>query len=743
MCFVVYSNCLDPASPERPAMRPFLELPLRYSTALTVALALALTMPPAVWANDSPEFYPDIAPLIAENCAACHHDQGSAPFSLTTYDQIKRRSRQIAEVVEDRFMPPWKPDSDYGPALQHDRRLTAHQIKQLITWHANGAPIGQSVVSPSPPPATSAWTLGPPDLILELPADYELPAEGKDVFRNFVIPVPITKTTYIRALEFRPTATQIIHHAGIMTDQTGRARDRDAEDSAQGFASMDLGDFGNPDGHIIGWTPGQVPYESYPGTAWKLKPGTDLVVQLHLLPSGKIERIAPRIGLYFSDTPPTRTTTVVQLRELSIDIPAGEANYRVEESIVLPASTRVLRIFPHAHYLGKDFEIFAELPDGNRQPLLHIPDWDFNWQSDYTFAEPVFLPAQSRLVMKITYDNSTANIRNPSSPPQPVKWGWNSTDEMGGIVVQLLLDEAADLPRIHENLARYEISRLGAAPVLLHSLADALIKQNRSDEALSVFRELIAVEPNYAAAHRELATLLIARREWAEASRPLADYLTLHPENSSARLALAEVQINQDSPPAAIATLQNGLIWHATDFLYLEALGNAYLENGDTRSALTQFEQASALPSATAIAATVRGAVWFKVAYVRFEQGDRAGTKSAVNAALQLAPENLGAATLATFLALEIGDFQTATLHLRNLVNHATLSSAEITAIEQRLPFPNGAILLAQVLAEKGNTSTAIAVLTRAVATAEKSGDAPLQSDLKGLIAELQTAPSP
>src|SRR6185295_18023501 len=208
-----------------------------------------------------------------------------------------------------------------------------------------------------------------------------------------------------------------------------------------------------PDGHFLGWTPGQAPPLSN-ALAWRLNGGTDLVVQLHMRPTGRREEIAPFLGLYFTEEAPSKTPAIVRLGRQGLDIPANAADYRVSDSFVLPVDAQVVAIQPHAHYRARDVAAWATLPDGSRRPLIHIADWDFNWQDVYRLGQPLWLPAGTTLEMRYAFDNSARNPRNPSHPPERVSWGWRSSDEMGDVWIQLLTGSDVDRVTLTETAHR-------------------------------------------------------------------------------------------------------------------------------------------------------------------------------------------------------------------------------------------------------------------------------------------------
>jgi len=213
---------------------------------LTAAVVLALPWSVGVRAQQgSPApaaaitFNRDVAPILFGNCVTCHRPGEVAPFSLLTYDDARRRARLIATAVSSHVMPPWQPDSGEDE-FEGDRRLSRSEIATLVRWADEGAVEGEPAQRPVPPVFTPGWQLGSPDLVLTMPEPFAVPADGPDVFRNFVLPIPLSDRRYIRALEFRPGNPRALHHARMLLDDTGDIRRRDEEDPAQGFGGMDV-----------------------------------------------------------------------------------------------------------------------------------------------------------------------------------------------------------------------------------------------------------------------------------------------------------------------------------------------------------------------------------------------------------------------------------------------------------------------------------------------------------------------
>jgi hypothetical protein len=319
-------------------------------------------------------------------------------------------------------------------------------------------PRGDLTKLPALPSFPSGWQLGQPDLVLEMPAAYHVPADGPDVYRNFVIPLSLGEEKWIRAIELRPSARQVVHHVLYFADSSGTARRADAVDAEPGFAGMRPG--GLRSASLGGWAVGQQPHFYPEGIALPLPRGSDLVLQYHFHPTGKAEQEQSVIGIYFADRAPERRLTAIQLPPLfsffaGIDIPAGQRDFHVQDSFVLPVDVDAVAIGAHAHYLGREMKMTATLPDGSDKTLLWITDWDFAWQDRYFFTQLVSLPKGTRLTGFIRWDNSADNPRNPSDPPARVTWGEQSTDEMGSVTLQVVPRQQSDLQTLQTAYRQY------------------------------------------------------------------------------------------------------------------------------------------------------------------------------------------------------------------------------------------------------------------------------------------------
>lgn len=568
------------------------------------AVALALALSPAAGAADTERphtFNRDVAPIVFSSCSTCHRPGEAAPFSLLTYRDVRAHAEQIVEVTTSRFMPPWLPLPGYGE-FEGNRRLADEQLAVFREWYEDGAPEGDPADLPPPPQFTAGWRLGTPDLVIELAEPYELAAEGTDVIRNLVIPVPTSERHFVRAVELRPGNKRVVHHAVLKTDRTHWSRRLDERDPAPGFGGMRMGNAEAPDGHVIVWTPGSRPYVAVEGTAWTLEPGTDFVLQLHMVPGGKPERIASRIGLYYTDEPPTLETFSVMLREDRIDIPPGVSDYAIEDSFLLPVGVDVLSIYPHAHYLGKTMDVQAVDSRGRRRWLLRIDDWDFNWQGMYRYVEPVHLEAGTTVSMRYTYDNSTDNVRNPNYPPKRVVAGNRSEDEMGNLVLQVVPTEPGTLSTLREAQWRKMLEDDPNDPAALYNMAVEYAKQNRYTESARFYERVIEIDPRDEAALYSLASVYFKLGDRKRAATNFKRVTTINPRNAEAHLLLGWILVRQGEAASAEDHLRKALEVDPALAPAHAELGSILARRGELTEAERHFSRALAIDPGLAAA---------------------------------------------------------------------------------------------------------------------------------------------
>ena len=422
------------------------------------ALPVFSAAAPKTSAEGKVTFSEHIAPIVFNNCASCHRPGQAGPFSLLSYGDVSKRAQLIRAVTRSRYMPPWHAAPNYG-SFADERRLTDEEIELIGKWVEGGMPQGDAAKLPAPPDLPQGWQFGEPDLIVEMEQPYRVPADGADIYRNFVAAIGTKEEKWVRAIEFRPGARSVMHHSLFKADTSGKARKIDARDEEPGYSGMDAGIRGlvNLGGWAVGGNTRVFPQES----PKRLPPNADFIFQSHFHPSGKVETEVSAVGVYFTDKPATRTSIGFQIpplygRGADIDIPPGESSFTIRERFTLPAAIELYTVTPHAHYIGKSFKGWAVLPDGEEVPLIHVPDWDFAWQDSYIYAEPLRLPAGTTMHAEIVYDNSAENPHNPHNPPKRVTWGLSSVEEMGSLIFNGLAVREEDTQAIRAEYRKLQ-----------------------------------------------------------------------------------------------------------------------------------------------------------------------------------------------------------------------------------------------------------------------------------------------
>lgn len=444
----------------------------------------------------------------------------------------------------------------------------AHQHHSLIHQKAQG------------------WQLGEPDLIIKLPTPYSLPLERADIFRSFVIPNVTASDRYVHALDFKLDNHEVVHHAEFRLDESDASWQRDQQEAESGFEGMSSTTAHYPEGHFINWVPGKRASKLPEGVAWRLPANADLVVQLHMMPSGSKALIDPQIGLYFVDEPPVLNSQMVWLGSRWLPITAGDSNFTIRDSYELPADVKVMSILPHCHYICKGIKAWATLPEGSSQRLLEIEEWDFYKQDDFRFKPPLSLPRGTSLSVEFIYDNSISNRLNPNNPPQNIEFGPKSSNEMADLWIQVMPNserESIDLrnsvahhlakkiiegleqrikrkpdSKSYMELARYYrdmgqfpevVTQLQSAlelepanTMVLEKLAIALTDVGRREEALIYWKRHVQLVPNDPQVRVNLATALGFSNQVAEAELHLKRATELDPNFGLAFFKLARAQ---------------------------------------------------------------------------------------------------------------------------------------------------------------------------------------------------------
>ena len=398
-------------------------------------------------------FNRDVAPVLFRHCSRCHHPGTAAPFSLLSIDDARQHADPILDVVERRLMPPWKAEPGYA-SFRNEHRLTDDEISVLRAWVNSSQPEGDPQHLPPTPQYETGWYLGPPDLELVMPEPFDIPADGPDIYRHFIIPTGLTEHRLVNAVEFRPGAAEVVHHSLMYFDTSGRGREMDAEDPGPGYSR--IGSPGFPvTGSLGGWGPGGTPRRLPKYMGRRLLKDSDLVVQIHYHPTGRRMTDQSRIGLYFAPRGSRFEVTEIMVANVDLKIPAGASRHHHRAEYVLPVDTTLLDATPHMHLLGREIKAAAVLPDGSTEPLVWIRDWDFDWQDNYVFEQPVRLPKGTRITLDCWYDNSDQNPLNPHHPPRDVLWGDFSDDEMGICYFQATAETWDDFETLHGHASDY------------------------------------------------------------------------------------------------------------------------------------------------------------------------------------------------------------------------------------------------------------------------------------------------
>jgi tetratricopeptide (TPR) repeat protein len=584
-----------------------------------------------------PTFSADVAPIVFRSCAPCHRPGEAAPFSLLSYADVKQRSRLIADATANGFMPPWLPEPGHGE-FAGERRLAPRDIDVLRRWHDRGAPEGNPADRPPLPSFGDGWRLGEPDLVIRLPQPFRLPAESAEVWRNFVLPIPVADTRFVRTIEIRPGNARVVHHALVGVDPTRSSRRRDERDEAPGFDGMDMGDSHAPDGHLLGWSPGMAPFPGVEGKAWRLDPNTDLVLQLHLTPSGKAEVVDPLVGLFFAERP--MSGVPLQLMRLdadqALDIPVGARRFEAADSFTLPVDLEILAVYPHAHFLAKTMTATATLPDATERWLIRIDDWDFKWQDIYRYASPLALPRGTTIHMRYTYDNSAENPRNPNRPPRRVIAGLRSSDEMAHLQLQVAPRSALDGSVLKEALNRHALQKNPDDAWAYYELGNALRDQDRVADAMAAYRSAVARDGGHAAAHNNLGVLLAEQRNTTQAIDHYRVALATEPDFADAHYNLANALRAAGGADEAIRHYREALRLEPRLYEAHINLGEALASRGRIGEALERFREAVRLQPASAQAHNSLGAGLGL-------QGDLAAAIAEFREALRLDPQHAGA----------------------------------------------------------------------------------------------------
>ncbi len=541
-------------------------------------------------------FNRDVAPIVYQYCAACHRPGEAGPFPLLTYQDVKKHGHQIVAVTQTRFMPPWLPDPG-ELKFADELRLSDKQIATIRAWVDQGMLEGKPGDLPPRPKFVEGWQLGQPDMILKAEKPYMLSATGSDQYWNFILPVPIHETRWVRAIEIRPGDKRLVHHANILVDRYESAR-RMEKVKGEGFGGMEIrieSEVFDPDSHFLFWKPGTIVSNEPDGMALRLDKGTDLVLNTHLQPSGKVEAIQPSIGLYFTDKPATVHPMLLQMQnDAALDIPAGAKNFVVTDEFTLPIDVDLLGIYPHAHYLGTDMLATASLPDGTTKTLIHMKRWDLNWQAVYRYAEPVALPANTVIKMRYVYDNSEDNSANPNHPPERVQGGNRSTDEMAHLWLQVLPKNDPSRPGdprmiLQEAWARHEVEKAPRSFESRYNLGEMLQARGALDQAVEQFQVAVSIRPTDAVANNALGGALLLKGDVEQAIKQFNIALAAQPDYFDAHYNLGNALAAQGNFGGAAEQFGEAVRVNPEDATAQANLGSALAQLGRLTEARVHY----------------------------------------------------------------------------------------------------------------------------------------------------------
>jgi peroxiredoxin len=371
----------------------------------------------------------DVAPILNSHCVECHRRGQIGPMTLTDFEHASAFSREIKAAVQAKRMPPWKPTG--GLAFRGERKLTDAEIATLVEWADSDTPRGNEKDLPPAPKFAEGWRLGQPDLVLSMPEDFELAADGApDVYMHFVLPTDLPEDTWISGTEIRAGNARIVHHVIAYVDTSGAAEKLDERAPGQGYPGEGTWPGFIPTGEMGGWAPGNSPRMLPDGVGRMLKKGARVVLQVHYNKCGTPQKDRTQIGLFFCKTPVRQQLRWAEMVNAWFEIPPGATDHAVRTQWKAREDVTVLDITPHQHLLGKSAKATAITPDGENIELIRIDAWDFKWQDSYELKEPLKLKKGSKINYLATYDNSEGNPNNPHRPPVTVRWGEKTSDEM-------------------------------------------------------------------------------------------------------------------------------------------------------------------------------------------------------------------------------------------------------------------------------------------------------------------------
>ena len=386
-------------------------------------------------------FNKDVLPILQKQCQNCHRPGEVAPMSFLSYKETRPWAAAIKSAVLTHKMPPWFADPSVGH-FSNERKLTDKERDTLVAWVESGAAEGDAKDRPAPVEFADGWTIGKPDIVVEMPNDIPIPATGIVNTNSVFVKVNFPRDMWVEAAEIRPGNRQVVHHMKAWV-QYPESPDHAAKASAarpqDGDAAMTGG--GRSRDMLCKYNPGLDGQNFTVGGAAKFIPaGSDIVFETHYTSNGTATTDRSKVGIVLAKTPPKqRFFTTGALTNHKFTIPAGDPNYELKTEIVIAQPVQITWIQPHMHMRGKSFQVRAIYPTGESEMLLNVPHFEYNWQVGYEFAKPILLPKGTRLESIAHFDNSVNNPSNPD-PTRNVPYGAQTWDEMSVGFFSIVVD---------------------------------------------------------------------------------------------------------------------------------------------------------------------------------------------------------------------------------------------------------------------------------------------------------------
>jgi hypothetical protein len=366
-----------------------------------------LAIVPLSGATPAPAFHKDVEPILQNHCQGCHRPGEAAPMPLMTFKEVRPWAKAIRSALLTGKMPPWQADPHYGK-FTNDPTLAKAEKETVLAWIDAGAPEGNPADAPKPRAFVEGWRIPKPDMVFEMPQPFAVPATGTIDYQYIPVATNFTEDKWVEMVEVRPSERSVVHHAIVVVDNGTGAWGQE---------------------YLAGYAPGMAPQIWKPGQARLIKAGSHLVFQMHYATNGHAATDRTKIGLIFAKKPPTQRIVAMQAAAHWLQIPPGEANYKIEAGTIMRDNVELVGMRVHMHLRGKSMMFRAVYPNGESEILLDVPKYDFNWQPYYYLETPKPLPRGTRIEASAVFDNSANNPFNPN-PAATVTWGPQSWDEM-------------------------------------------------------------------------------------------------------------------------------------------------------------------------------------------------------------------------------------------------------------------------------------------------------------------------